>query len=219
VPTSFFLRSEEEMEKSLEDSTSTVAASKQKDSTYGVQSLEDALESAFGDSAGDRSNSDKGSASGRKREKQDTSPRTPSRGSQRAADVIHDGSSPKRGSPRKHYLAQASKQAIPAASSPSNLDPPAPESAIPSTPRSVSIQSFRLSDEESGADEAASQAIVSSEDDEEDTNIGESGNFPQLVMPSLQMPSRRPFTEKGKNMGRLKVLIAGEAGMSPSYHR
>ncbi|KAK6601368.1 heat shock protein [Botrytis cinerea] len=27
------------------------------------------------------------------------------------------------------------------------------------------------------------------------------------------MPSRRPFTEKGKNMGRLKVLIAGDSGV------
>jgi hypothetical protein len=30
------------------------------------------------------------------------------------------------------------------------------------------------------------------------------------------MPSRRPFTERGKNMGRLKVLIAGDSGMYPA---
>lgn len=35
---------------------------------------------------------------------------------------------------------------------------------------------------------------------------------PQLVMPSIKMPSRRPFTEEGKAIGRLKVLIAGEKG-------
>jgi hypothetical protein len=34
----------------------------------------------------------------------------------------------------------------------------------------------------------------------------------QLVMPSIKMPSRRPFTEKGRNIGRLKVLIAGDSG-------
>uniref|UniRef100_L7IUR4 Septin-type G domain-containing protein n=1 Tax=Pyricularia oryzae (strain P131) TaxID=1143193 RepID=L7IUR4_PYRO1 len=33
---------------------------------------------------------------------------------------------------------------------------------------------------------------------------------PQLVMPSIKMPSRRPFTDEGKAIGRLKVLIAGE---------
>ncbi|KAL1913588.1 hypothetical protein Sste5344_000551 [Sporothrix stenoceras] len=41
----------------------------------------------------------------------------------------------------------------------------------------------------------------------------ESGSAPQLIMPSIKMPSRRPFTETGKNMGRLKVLIAGDSGL------
>jgi GTP-binding protein EngB required for normal cell division len=41
----------------------------------------------------------------------------------------------------------------------------------------------------------------------------ESGSPPQLVMPSIKMPSRRPFTEDGKRMGRLKVLIAGDSGV------
>lgn len=36
---------------------------------------------------------------------------------------------------------------------------------------------------------------------------------PQLVMPSLKMPSRRPFTENGKNMGRLKILVAGDSNV------
>jgi hypothetical protein len=67
---------------------------------------------------------------------------------------------------------------------------------------------------ESGMDDVASQAIASSGDeDEDDLEMEESGSFPQLVMPSIQMPSRRPFTTKGKAMGRLKVLVAGEAGL------
>jgi hypothetical protein len=37
-------------------------------------------------------------------------------------------------------------------------------------------------------------------------------SFPQLVMPSIQMPSRRPFTTKGKAMGKLKIMVAGESG-------
>ncbi|KAI0019021.1 Septin-domain-containing protein [Xylariomycetidae sp. FL0641] len=41
----------------------------------------------------------------------------------------------------------------------------------------------------------------------------DSGSAPQLVMPSIQMPKRRPFTDAGRNMGRLKVLIAGDSGV------
>jgi hypothetical protein len=40
----------------------------------------------------------------------------------------------------------------------------------------------------------------------------DSGSAPQLIMPSIKMPSRRPFTAEGKAMGRLKVLIAGDSG-------
>ena len=83
---------------------------------------------------------------------------------------------------------------------------------MPSTPRSSSLQSLKLSDEEPALDEVASQAVASS-GDEDDTVPEEMGSFPQLVMPSIQMPSRRPFTTKGKAMGKLKVLVAGDAGM------
>lgn len=36
---------------------------------------------------------------------------------------------------------------------------------------------------------------------------------PQLIMPEITIPSRRPFTMRGKNIGRLKVLIAGDSGV------
>lgn len=36
---------------------------------------------------------------------------------------------------------------------------------------------------------------------------------PRLVMPSLSLPSRRPFSSRGRSMGRLKLLIAGTHGM------
>lgn len=64
-------------------------------------------------------------------------------------------------------------------------------------------------------DDIASQAIVSSGDEDRDvgSELIDSGSAPQLVMPSIKMPSRRPFTERGKNMGRLKVLIAGDSGV------
>jgi hypothetical protein len=76
------------------------------------------------------------------------------------------------------------------------------------------LHSLKLSDEESALDELASQVVMSSgeEEDERDTEQGASSSFPQLVMPSIQMPTRRPFTTKGKAMGKLKVLVAGEAG-------
>ncbi|KAK0711510.1 hypothetical protein B0H67DRAFT_585563 [Lasiosphaeris hirsuta] len=41
----------------------------------------------------------------------------------------------------------------------------------------------------------------------------DSGSAPQLIMPSIKMPSRRPFTDAGKAMGRLKVLVAGDSGV------
>lgn len=62
--------------------------------------------------------------------------------------------------------------------------------------------------------DAASQAIVSSEEEEEEADLLPEvpDNDPQLIMPSIRMPSRRPFTERGKTIGRLKVLIAGDSG-------
>lgn len=94
---------------------------------------------------------------------------------------------------------------------PLSFGSPAPPSLMSSP------DSRRNSDAGSLMDDNTSQAIVSS--GEEDREMGsvliDSGGAPQLVMPSIKMPSRRPFTEKGKHMGRLKVLIAGDSGMLP----
>ena len=101
-------------------------------------------------------------------------------------------------------------------------------SAMSGTPRSSSVRSLGLSDEEGSLfDDCASQVIHSSSEDEdlvEGPGPGESGHahagpqpttstLPQLVMPSLSMPKRRPFTERGRNMGRLKVLVVGSSGV------
>ncbi|KAK5171892.1 uncharacterized protein LTR77_003529 [Saxophila tyrrhenica] len=90
---------------------------------------------------------------------------------------------------------------------------PQPASAMPSTPRSGSPKSFRLSDGE--VSEADSQAVQSSCGDEEegDSEVVGAGAMPQLVMPSIAMPSRRPFTERGRLMGRLKVMAIGQRGV------
>lgn len=47
---------------------------------------------------------------------------------------------------------------------------------------------------------------------EHSSDMMDSGSAPQLIMPSIRMPSRRPFTEEGKRIGRLKVLVAGDSG-------
>ena len=91
---------------------------------------------------------------------------------------------------------------------PLSFGSPAPPS-IMSSP-----DSRRNSDAGSLMDDNNSQAIISSgeEDKEMASELMDSGSAPQLVMPSIKMPSRRPFTERGKNMGRVKVLIAGDSG-------
>ncbi|KAK8003158.1 Enolase- C-terminal TIM barrel domain-containing protein [Apiospora arundinis] len=63
-----------------------------------------------------------------------------------------------------------------------------------------------------------SEIAVSSDEDyepfrQEASSMMNAGSAPQLVMPSIQMPSRRPFTETGKSIGRLKVLVAGDSGV------
>ncbi|KAK6536950.1 hypothetical protein TWF281_001157 [Arthrobotrys megalospora] len=35
----------------------------------------------------------------------------------------------------------------------------------------------------------------------------------QFIMPTIKMPSRRPFTARGKDIGRLKILVAGDSGI------
>lgn len=39
---------------------------------------------------------------------------------------------------------------------------------------------------------------------------------PQLIMPSLMVPRRRPFSNTGKSLGKLKVLVTGPDGMFPA---
>ncbi|RFU23800.1 hypothetical protein B7463_g12539, partial [Scytalidium lignicola] len=66
-------------------------------------------------------------------------------------------------------------------------------------------------------DDLESQAVASSGEEDQERGVRadmvDSGSAPQLVMPSIKMPSRRPFTENGKNLGRLKVLVAGDSGV------
>ena len=80
----------------------------------------------------------------------------------------------------------------PRALTPFNLDDPS-SSSLPSSPKSLSIKPL---DDVYIPDDLSNDLPAES----------------QLVMPSIRMPSRRPFTEQGKSMGRFKVLIAGGPG-------
>ncbi|KAF2022047.1 hypothetical protein BU24DRAFT_417694 [Aaosphaeria arxii CBS 175.79] len=218
VPTTFFLRSEDDLERSMQDTGSVeLVEERGSSSTFGVQSLADTLEAAFGqaDSALEtRLDSESTGIGGDKGGKLHISSELPE------ALSREDGST--RPSPgRKHKKQTHRTLSYPLTPLNAEAQSPLPPSAMPSTPKSVSLQSLKLSDDESSMDDSASQAIASSveTDDESDnddaakTEQGASGSFPQLVMPSIQMPTRRPFTTKGKSMGRLKILVAGAQGV------
>lgn len=86
------------------------------------------------------------------------------------------------------------------------------EISLPSSPKSVSSRSLQKSDDGSINDDTGSQAIASSEEDEGEMSTKVQDSQPELIMPSIKMPSRRPFTERGKGLGRFKVMVAGRQG-------
>lgn len=100
---------------------------------------------------------------------------------------------------------------------PLNPDEPC---SLPSSPKSISNHSLRPLDEISITDEIYSQPLMSGDEDERpgaSPRLGPGGaGASQLIMPSLTMPSRRPFTDRGKDMGRFKILLAGAPGKSMS---
>jgi hypothetical protein len=96
-------------------------------------------------------------------------------------------------------------------------------SSLPSSPKSISTRSLRPSEAGSiPAEDSTSQAVSSSGDEEPDQRprhelealAKSSESAPQLIMPSIKVPSRRPFTDRGKVMGNFKILIAGLQGRS-----
>ncbi|KAH0848365.1 hypothetical protein AYO21_04391 [Fonsecaea monophora] len=112
---------------------------------------------------------------------------------------------------------------------------PSRDISLPGSPksltsrRSVQTKSSANSDDEllTNADETGSQAILSSgEEDDNEAAGGQVGGVemmssirgvqdsqPELIMPSIKMPSRRPFTERGKKLGRFKIMVAGRKGV------
>ncbi|EXJ87028.1 hypothetical protein A1O3_03985 [Capronia epimyces CBS 606.96] len=109
----------------------------------------------------------------------------------------------------------ASAEAIPSAPDRATTPSPLPSQdvSLPSSPKSTSSRSLQKSDDELTNDETGSQAVVSSEEDEGESLAVTQDSQPELIMPSITMPSRRPFTDRGKRLGRFKIMVAGSKGI------
>jgi hypothetical protein len=211
-PTAFFLAREDPLEKLSGDSfdstrqeqqdlpVGSIPNTKTQDSVYGVQSLDDALGAAFGSKdESEHANED----TPRGAEEETTTASSPHRNHFHGTSPVYPT--------RVHHAADISQPPTPLQSA-----SPAPDwsSAMPSTPKSGSLGSLRLSDIES-------QAAIDDSDDDYEQHLHQRGDVlgrhsgslaPELVMPSLAMPARRPFTDIGKKMGRLRIGIAGAKG-------
>jgi hypothetical protein len=204
----YFLADEKSLESSQSPSPTILPRSREhlKNSSYGVESLETTISSLADNDdaeesvkrAGHNWKNNLGQRMSRKSEEDLAGSVSPSLNS---LDVSRNVS--------PSFQRRGSQATISRPFTPLSFGSPAPRSTM------TSPGSRRNSDAGSFMDDSASQAIMSSGEEEETTpDMMDSGSAPQLVMPSIKMPSRRPFTEKGKNMGRLKILIAGDSGMS-----
>ncbi|PWY74655.1 hypothetical protein BO83DRAFT_311578 [Aspergillus eucalypticola CBS 122712] len=101
---------------------------------------------------------------------------------------------------------------------PLNLSNPDDPSSLPSSPKSTSNQSMRHLDEISITDDLSSQAVASGDEDNDSRSVHnpDHDSTSQFIMPSIKMPSRRPFTSRGKSLGRFKILVAGDSGSGKS---
>ncbi|KAF1834458.1 hypothetical protein BDW02DRAFT_568986 [Decorospora gaudefroyi] len=208
VPTTFVMKRVEDLEHSMASPHDADTLGRHWTGTLGVQSLTDTLEAAFGTES---SPAAKGSAkAGRPRDDGTKSARTESDSSSIGPVTLPDGS--------KTTPVRKLKRVFSNHGSPITFTSPPLNLAVSSTPRTASMNSLKLSDEEYAMDDAGSQAVVSSGEEEEyaETQQGGGSSFPQLVMPSIQMPTRRPFTTRGKAMGKLKIMVAGETGIGKS---
>ena len=211
MPTSFRIASEDELE-----TPSVKASGLGSDSTFGVRSLQETIYETSPpvkteEEEEEEENEDGDGHEGRRRSTLRPRPKIRTRDSSREsieqAPVNTGDSSPYNRSQVDHSAPSMSQSFA-------SLSSQAPLSSMPSSPKSFSNRSCRPSDEDS-MDEGGSQAIASSEDDDVEPQSQSSmqDSVPQLIMPSIKMPSRRPFTERGKCLGRLKVLLAGDSGM------
>ena len=107
-------------------------------------------------------------------------------------------------------------------STPTHFDISLPNSTLPGSPNSVSVSSMHSSaDDEAKASKDDGNGVVrvfggngiDGEDREESAESYSRKEISQFVMPSITISRRRSFTENGKRLGRLKVMVAGETGL------
>ena len=212
IPTSLRLATEAMLEREHAERDTEREALKQTgtDSIYGVRSLKDSVYD------GSSASITKNHYENDQEESSDSRRRSTIRPARSVAESLNEDTLQ---TPQKPYVESAfmfpgprhSTQHSPSHSVTSlSVGSQAPLSSVSSSPKSISTRSLRPSDEDS-MDEGGSQAVISSSD--EDGHLPIEDSAPQLIMPSIKMPSRRPFTDRGKMVGRLKILLAGNTGV------
>ena len=203
APTTFFIASEHSL-----DSGQTPTAS-MRDSIFGVRSLGEEIAPTEEHKEEDESNNGRRRSTIKPRNpvKRDTSMDSLGLGSFGGSDSSSSPSRLQRHLDKFNNLDNASHPLTPLSFASPTLD-----LSEPGSPKSMSSRSLRPSDDEL-MDDHSSQAIISDGEEEEETPaIADSTLAPQFIMPSIMMPSRRPFTTRGQELGKLKVLLAGRAG-------
>ncbi|KAF4984380.1 hypothetical protein FZEAL_424 [Fusarium zealandicum] len=93
-------------------------------------------------------------------------------------------------------------------STPSLLGLSRPESAMSGSSRSCSLAGPSVEcQSDSMLDDVSLQETNMAGSRENDSSV------PQLIMPSLTVPRRRPFSVVGKSLGKLKIMVAGQSGI------
>ena len=203
APTTFFMAREEDLDKREIPSDGSDSAM-----NYGVQSLADTIGGIIEESSSEEN---------KQAVKKHVSPKKGNKCAQEGSFTSHHVTNSSIHQSPAHPLARRSPVLTSQPMTPLSSVSPYPGSSLPSSPKSTSSKSFRPSDEDS-MDETGSQAIMySAEEQQNETVAALEESMPQLIMPSLKMPSRRPFTERGRNIGRLKILLAGDTGMFLQY--
>ncbi|KAI8662753.1 Septin-type G domain-containing protein [Fusarium sp. Ph1] len=93
-------------------------------------------------------------------------------------------------------------------STPSLIGLSRPESVLSGSSRSYSLAGPSIEYPSDSLQDDASLPETGMAD-----NRGHDNSIPQLIMPSLTVPRRRPFSEVGKSLGKLKIMVSGRNGI------
>lgn len=179
------------------------------DSTFGVRSLEEAIDGS--DAEDEEAESETRNAMPNNRRRLTIRPRQQIQefsvlgSSENISLVDKPDSSPTRPPEIPQHSETASRPLTPVSLASLEVG-----SSSASSPKSNSTRSFQHSEGDS-VDERI-RTVISGGEEDVDMSAEPKGSAPQLIMPSIMMPRRRPFTDEGRSMGRLKLLVAGAAG-------